>query len=926
MAALRPLPSPRTARSQSLANSSAPIKRKPLSATASPLATRYSTRDYLEIARLPRPEHRFSRSFSLDSPTLYDFPSLAAAVRGNAPDSPPSLETSQPYVPDRHPLELASAGDLQLRNIWRSNPADAQTPSDAVSRDEDLSAEALSPTTQGSSHGEVESNNHTDSAEPLDKRSTVPNTMSVLNRRSPPPHLDLGPVDTEGPDSEDNNNLNKPLPKSPASSKLGTYFGWANSDSSTTDFSDKGFSPLPSPYSLKPAAFGTDSDETPVSAHSSTFSHDAHDNPSLSPGPIEEMEDELKAISAELASSIRREMDLEDLVDRLQDQVNNPQAPGKRTSDYFSDSGYSSAKFSEYDHAKEEISQIQRRAEQDKAQITLELTGKLQDERHRRKLRAKDASGRVKELEATCEDLRRRLSEERQVKDNFEDLLSADNLRDEIAQAAEIAKSAYDTSKMQQELQSLKSENSELKQTGSRISVALSRSASVAGGSYNRKARPQSLLTRSNTVKQTEPREVLADRLKDVEAQRDALHSALRSLLERQEFQNRENNKKIRGSPRKAGYQKEVSVLREEINVLRRRAEDTIEQKWEVEKGLGEISSLRSLLKEKDILIPDTLARSSRGSEKLSGPVSSESLEKAYKDLQAAYTEALERIKALEDSTASDEKTRLAMQRLEQSLSAAVTERDFARSEASSYLDELETLRATEKDHFATERDLADQLRDSARRVEELAQQVRTQLATNATLRTRLSDTVARGEANQRHRLRTLEEQVVAAQTNAEERVTRHEEELATLKEAQSTQLQRLRDASPLSPMLSARSGASGQPTRISRMSSPLLSPNADRPGIRRSSTTPLHGVDGSITEQVETLKGRVAELEGALAAADAEMQEVVSRMNTAQIEVMMLQEEREEAVRETRRLQRILEEEKVRVFEDRFRTITAVR
>lgn len=46
---------------------------------------------------------------------------------------------------------------------------------------------------------------------------------------------------------------------------------------------------------------------------------------------IEEMEDELSAISAELASSIRREMDLEELVERLQTEIANPQAPAKRT-------------------------------------------------------------------------------------------------------------------------------------------------------------------------------------------------------------------------------------------------------------------------------------------------------------------------------------------------------------------------------------------------------------------------------------------------------------------------------------------------------------------------------------------------------------------------------------------------------------------
>jgi chromosome segregation ATPase len=221
--------------------------------------------------------------------------------------------------------------------------------------------------------------------------------------------------------------------------------------------------------------------ETLLSPKSRTFSNATEHNPlqycegrlktpadnrdsTASLSELEEMEDELKGLGAELASSIRREMDLEDLVERMQEQISNPQAPGKRTSDYYSDSGYSSAKFSEYDQAREEVSQIQRRAEQEKAQLRLELTSKLQDERSKRRvldqqlqelskrasqfdvaqLNNTDASGRVKELEDMCDDLSRRLSEEREVKNNFEDLLDAlkgelqtaanerDNLRDEI--------------------------------------------------------------------------------------------------------------------------------------------------------------------------------------------------------------------------------------------------------------------------------------------------------------------------------------------------------------------------------------------------------------------------------------------------------------------------------------------------------------
>jgi len=967
----------------------------------------------------------------------------------------------------------ATAAEPPLRNIINDNPAAAQT-ARGISHDEDLSAETASLTTQELSYDDIFSLASSSSPEPDEKRKTIINTMSVAGRKSPPPHLSLEPLNTHPTAKTDNSNLNKPLPKSPASSKISAFFGWANSptSASVTDFSDQGYSPLPSPYS-KPTTTVNGSDgptpTTKVSPHSDATAANYfqyNDNYLQTPSSsttslvqIEEMEDELKAISAELASSIRREMDLEDLVDRLQEQVNNPQAPGKRTSDYFSDSGYSSAKFSDYDQAKEEVSQIQRRAEREKAQLRLELEGKLQDERTQRRLLnqqiqdlsnkasqldlarsdSRDVSGRVKELESTCEELRRKLSEERQAKSNFEDLLSAlkgelkdasnerDNLRDEIvpqlrarvegleADAAESVKLAYEASKMQQELQTLKSEYSGLKKTNSELKLTateiqslkmenlelkqgklevarpapampsgLTRSASVAGSGSYKKNRPRSLskpnlvtlvepreaiaLTKPNHPKSTEPREALAERLKDVEAQRDALHSALKSLLERQEFQNRENEKRIQqleaerdrllsGSPKKAGYEKEVSNLRGEISVLRRRAEEAIEQKWQVEKGLSglkmdldraeeEIASLRNLLKENDILIPDLPTRASSLSVRPAVPVTSASLEKAYKDLQAAYADALERIKTLETTASSDEQTKLAMQRLGQSLSTALSDRDLARSEAATYQSQVQSLQNSEKRYFDAERGLADQLQESACRVEELAQQVRVQLAANATLRSRLSDTVARGEAEQRmnteriaalqSRLRTLEEQVVTAQTNAEERVTKHEEEVAALKEAHNLQLQRMKEVSaglrapgsprlfppksPLSPMFSVRNSPI---VRSPRMSTPLLSANDSRPGIRRSTTSPLDGTAHSMAEQIETLKGRVTELEGALASADAEMQEVVGRMNTAQIEVMTLQEEREAAVRETRRLQRLLEEERVNVFEQRFKTIT---
>ena len=104
------LPSPRTGRSQSLA-----IKRKPLSSTASPIATRYSTRDYLDaLHQLPRPEQRFSRSCSLDSPTLYEFPDRhvllptgTGLVSSAGSTGSSEFEFSQPYVSPRRSSRMA---------------------------------------------------------------------------------------------------------------------------------------------------------------------------------------------------------------------------------------------------------------------------------------------------------------------------------------------------------------------------------------------------------------------------------------------------------------------------------------------------------------------------------------------------------------------------------------------------------------------------------------------------------------------------------------------------------------------------------------------------------------------------------------------------------------------------------------------------
>ncbi|RFU24509.1 hypothetical protein B7463_g11828, partial [Scytalidium lignicola] len=1045
-------------RAPSLASSttSSVVKRKPLPVTASPLATRFSIPEQLReqyhhhshppppLPHLPPPlpttseeleeleEPSFQRPFSLDSPTLHEFPNTVVRPFSTAGFTEQQQQQQQnsskhrergPPVPPKQLFANQPAVTTPLQTSVSFSPTESPTTSAHAQH-----ASVTSITSASDSPGSISPSQ----AEPSTATMSIfsPKVTSPLNLRNSNATSRSNYTDSNEPSTL----LDKPLPKSPGS-KLTSFFGWGGNTSpasSTTTFSEKAYSPVTPQQLDQSAPYAGDAFRTnpgkikPSAIDVPKANADGYfGNTYLQPQPpptatttsslqVDEMEEELKAISSELAASIRRELDLEDLVERLQTEVSSTSTPGKRTSDYFSDSGTSSVnKYSEYDSKQEEIDRMQRKTEQEKAQIRLELTNKVQEERGKRKqlesqiryleekasqlqvdltsINSLDTNERLKGLEATCEDLRRRLNEERQVKENFEDLLTAlrgelenshnerDNLKDEIvpqlkarvegleAQAAVQEKLAYEHSKAQQELQTLKQENMNLinaqqqlqtkrfeaiaeeagGQIPARFSLGISRSNSLAARGTASASKPNSRpvsLSRSSSVKIStmESREALADRVKDIEAQRDALHRALKSLLERQEHQNRENQKMIRqleterdralsNSPKRLGYNKEVANLREEINTLRRRADEAIEQKWQCEKNLSglkmdldraeqEISSLRALLDEKDILIPPPGTRDSNGLSS-SGLVTSESLERAYKELQNSYADSLERIRKLELPADTDVNTTRAIKELEQSLADAVAERDFAREEADALRQRSESLRQAEQSHMESEMALADELRDSARRVEELAAQVRQQLALNSTLRKRLAETIERGEKDQKAnaqkitfmqgKLKSLEDKLMAAQQASEERIARHEDDVRSLKENQNQQLQRMKEG-----LRSPRVFASKSPM------SPMFANATKAPKVQTTSSGKAMTV--SEDSQVEFLKQRVAELESALAAADTEMEEVIGKMNVSQIEVMELQNEREEAMRQTKKLQKLVEQERVKTFEERFASLAS--
>jgi hypothetical protein len=793
------------------------------------------------------------------------------------------------------------------------------------------------------------------------------------------------------------------MPNTPSSQprKLSSFFGWnkkqnTGADSPSTTFSDRSFSqpvsPMPMPsggsgYGSKPAAL--DIPRANAAANTSYFpATPSLPTPPLTSNHMADLERELREISAELASSIKREMELEDQIELLQAETPASQSleAGKRTSDYYSDSGAGSVRYpvSDSDGKIEQLERLRRAAEQEKASMKHEMSERLQDALKQRReaeersqtlherLQAHGAgivdSDRVRELESTLEDTRRKLAEERQFRQNFQDLVGGmrleieqhknekENLRDEVvpqlrsriegleSEAAEVKTITYDNTRIQQELQALKEENqtlvsarrmqAEMQQQGSRIGViaesnippvpsspivsGLSRSKSFAarGGRSSRSNSNagERSLSRADSVRGAavfESREILTQKVKDMEEQRNALHKTLKLLLDRYMLQEKAHSKRIRKlererdralilTPRRTAFHTEVKILKDEVTTLRKRADDALDSKWQYEKNLGslktdldraqqETTSLRGLLQQRDLFVSDRPGSSNGPTSEMTSTMS---LDKAYEELRTTHALSIAHLKDMEAGEgspfgASGDAGKI-LDLLKQSISEAEAERDRAQSQAEEYRSQARTLQKSELDHLSKEQSLASDLYASAQRMDDLANEVQIQLQSNAALRQRLAEAIERGEREQKtstvkitqmqSKLRELEEKLMAAQQHSEEMVNSHEDEARQMEESDGPQLQRGNPA-----LLS---------TNVNGLASPVSTVFALKsPRLHQTSS----GVGLSIVEATKTgsLEKRVGELEKALSEADREMGEVVSRMNKAQMEVAELQSER---------------------------------
>lgn len=216
------------------------------------------------------------------------------------------------------------------------------------------------------------------SSPPPTQRRATSMALHLPTSRPPPLHIDIDQRQMSLPDHKN--------PKTPGN-KISSFFGWKGQtvtspggESSSTEISDGGRSPMPSSpmpplanVPIKPPSPGAALPQRTPSLGS------AHDSIYMS--KMSDLENELREISSELAGSIRREMELEDLIDRM--QMEGPDA-NRRTSDYFSDSGTSSVRNGPNPSQAEDMDKVRRAAEQERAQLKVELSQKLQEERIRR--------------------------------------------------------------------------------------------------------------------------------------------------------------------------------------------------------------------------------------------------------------------------------------------------------------------------------------------------------------------------------------------------------------------------------------------------------------------------------------------------------------------------------------------------------------
>lgn len=819
-------------------------------------------------------------------------------------------------------------------------------------------------------------------------REDLEDTSMIGAQPSPALNLQLEGVQRT---LSDDSLLSDKQPKSP--SRLGALFGWKSSppksgtESPTTTFSDRSLSPAPSPKYQKPLPMEPDGvarlapagldigkangatyfDHPTTPIYLSTPEGNAH---------VQDLERELSQVSEELAGSIRREMELEDELERLRLEL--PTLPsseaGRRSSDYFSDSGASSTKFpiSDPDAKIEQVERLRRKAEQDKAQVMADNAQRLQTEMTKRreleqlvqsleeqmqdKSRNEDErlmlSEKVTELETSLDETKRRLVDEKKAKDNFEDLYSAtreeleqrrnerDNLRDEILprmkerlegleqQAADHQALLYENTRMSQELNALKHEQGlfyetqRMSQAGNphmfdMIAEEKDIVSPIIGGP------PRAGLSRSGSLARSSSR--------------------TRGSINRSDsVKGREGGRQRSGSsgPLSAEAQKEIEDQRDALHkalklLISRYDKQTKDHQRAIKKlnkekkaadlrAGGDHPKRSQYTREVSFLKEEVTALRKRTEDALEQKWEYEKgLSGIKMDLDRAEQETRGLRHLLQEQdivvTNPEAPSDPGQDQLSFSTSTAKSERDYARRMAEAFRQRALNLQETLSSDSSDENQppAVAQLFDSANRMDELAEQLDAQVRSNSDLRSRLTEAVEKGESEQRESTRLVEEmqQRLAKLEDAVLAAAAHSE---TTLSSHEGEVRRLEEAS--SPRLQRLETPVPEPSKLSPNPASASVTPASSPALKQGQIPALPAkrpapAAASLADASRTqiLERAVREMEFTLREAEAEMQRVLQRVNRGQAEVADLTGRRDRAVGELRRLKGAVGEEERR-------------
>ncbi|OLL22693.1 hypothetical protein NEOLI_005204 [Neolecta irregularis DAH-3] len=576
-------------------------------------------------------------------------------------------------------------------------------------------------------------------------------------------------------------------------------------------------------------------------------------------------------------------MDLEDLVAQLQDDVDLALRGGKphkrqyRTSDYFSDAGFGSP--GSRPSLEDRQAQLERRVRE------LDVSSEHEARLH--------APPDVARLQAVLEDARRKYAEERSAKQGLEDIVAMNKvqlaaLQDERDQLQhDVVPTLRDRlAALQQAAQHLRIEKdrlaSRLQCTEQQLQAKSDQSKSDQAANQQDPAQFPKLPLQKSPAPPLD-----TERIKEIETQRDALHQSLRALRERQTFESKKSATKIQALEREL-YTLRPSLDRSRpfhsLNSSPLLHDDTKRRLHQKSKSLLESSiqaDLSNLRKENTTLLEkvcdyDKLVKAN------------EQLGVSQKTLQSRVSE-LERQSqddsALENLRVQHDLSLVKIDKLEASLSAALGSRNLAESQ------HVDSNHLSEQKRLQEENSLAKQLSSTIVIVEDLAGQVRTQLESNNSLRTRLTDVISQAAQEESYATQRIEQLVSErkqlkqsiqhVRNESDESLKRYETELGLLSEQYRQNLRCIKEtAQKVFP------------------TTEILDPLLKTPRL------PWNIKSTPETSRVMVLEEQVAELNRMLTDTSLEMRDVIMRMQTAQMEIIELMQERDDANRQLRKFE----------------------